>query len=142
MPVQRRALALGSLALPALAQPAFPDRPIRMVIGYPAGGGVDTVARPVMQRLGERLGVPVVVENRAGANGDIAMEHVARAESDGHTLFMGDAGNLGITHALYPSLPFDTQHDFAAVAQLTAGPSVLVIAGGVPAPAAMPSSWP
>ncbi len=133
MTITRRALAFGSLALPALAQPAFPDRPIRMVIGYPAAGGVDTVGRPVMQRLSEKLGVPVVVENRPGANGNIAMEYVARVEPDGHTLFMGDAGNLGITHALYPSLPFDTQRDFAGVAQLTAGPSVLVISASVAA---------
>lgn len=61
------------------------------------------------------------------------MEHVARAEPDGHTLFMGDAGNLGITHALYPTLPFDTQRDFVGVAQLTAGPSVIVVNANVPA---------
>jgi tripartite-type tricarboxylate transporter receptor subunit TctC len=134
MPLARRALLLSPLAAPSLAfAQAFPDRPIRVVIGYPPGGGVDTIGRPVMQRLAERLGVPVVVENRAGANGNIAMEHVARAEADGHTLFMGDAGNLGITHALYPNLPFDTQRDFAGVAQLTAGPSVLVVPANLPA---------
>ncbi len=134
----RRALLLAPLASPALAPPAlaqgaFPDRPIRLVIGYPAGGGVDTVGRPIMQRLSERLGQPVVVENRGGANGNIAMEFMARVEPDGHTLFMGDAGNLGITHALYPNLPFDTQRDFVGVAQLTAGPSVLVVSAAVPA---------
>lgn len=130
--ITRRILGLAALATPAIAQ-SFPDRPIRMVIGYPAGGGVDTVGRPVMQRLSERLGVPVVVENRAGANGNIAMEYMARIEPDGHTLFMGDAGNLGITHALYPNLAFDTQRDFVGVAQLTAGPSVIVISAAVPA---------
>ncbi len=130
--ITRRALGLCALASPAFAQ-SFPDRPIRMVIGYPAGGGVDTVGRPVMQRLSERLGVPVVVENRAGANGNIAMEYMARIEPDGHTLFLGDAGNLGITHALYPNLAFDTQRDFVGVAQLTAGPSVIVISAAVPA---------
>lgn len=128
----RRILGLAALATPAVAQ-SFPDRPIRMVIGYPAGGGVDVVARPVMQRLSERLGQPVVVENRAGANGNIAMEFMARVDPDGHTLFMGDAGNLGITHALYPNLGFDTQRDFLGVAQLTAGPSVIVISAAVPA---------
>ncbi|MCU0887238.1 MAG: tripartite tricarboxylate transporter substrate binding protein [Rubritepida sp.] len=134
MKPSRRAVLLAPLAAPALARAqAFPDRPIRVVIGYPPGGGVDTIGRPIMQRLSDRLGVPVVVENRAGANGNIAMEHVARAEPDGHTLFMGDAGNLGITHALYPSLPFDTQRDFAGVAQLTAGPSVIVVGASVPA---------
>lgn len=135
--MNRRSLLLATpaLALPALAraQGAFPDRPIRVIIGYPAGGGTDVVGRPIMTRLSEHLGVPVVVENRAGANGNIAMEHMTRVEPDGHTLFMGDAGNLGITHALYPSLPFDTQRDFVGVAQLTAGPVVLVIGGGVPA---------
>ncbi len=130
--ITRRILGLAALATPAVAQ-SFPDRPIRMVIGYPAGGGVDTVGRPVMQRLSERLGVPVVVENRAGANGNIAMEYMARIKPDGHTLFLGDAGNLGITHALYPNLGFDTQRDFVGVAQLTAGPSVIVISAAVPA---------
>jgi len=138
MNATRRALLLVPLAAPALAWQAhaqgnFPDRPIRLVIGYPAGGGVDTVGRPIMQKLSERLGQPVVVENRGGANGNIAMEFMARVEPDGHTLFMGDAGNLGITHALYPSLPFDTQRDFVGVAQLTAGPSVFVVPSSVPA---------
>lgn len=135
--MNRRSLLLATpaLALPATtrAQGAFPDRPIRVVIGYPAGGGTDTVGRPIMQRLSEHLRVPVIVENRGGANGNIAMEYMSRVEPDGHTIFMGDAGNLGITHALYPSLPFDTQRDFVGVAQLTAGPVVLVIAGNVPA---------
>ncbi len=133
MHATRRALLITPLAAPALAQAPFPERPIRLVIGYPAGGGVDTVGRPIMQKLSERLGQPVVVENRGGANGNIAMEFMARAEPDGHMLFMGDAGNLGITHALYPSLPFDTQRDFVGVAQLTAGPSVLVVSAAVPA---------
>ncbi|HEV7456780.1 MAG TPA: tripartite tricarboxylate transporter substrate binding protein [Roseococcus sp.] len=135
--MNRRSLLLATpaLALPATtrAQGAFPDRPIRVVIGYPAGGGTDTVGRPIMQRLSEHLRVPVIVENRGGANGNIAMEYMSRVEPDGHTIFMGDAGNLGITHALYPNLPFDTQRDFVGVAQLTAGPVVLVIAGNVPA---------
>lgn len=124
MGFSRRMLMLSPLAasFPLRAQTRFPDRAIRVVIGYPAGGGTDVVGRPIMQRLSEQLGVPVVVENRAGANGNIAMEHVARAEPDGYTIFMGDAGNLGITHALYPNLPFDTQRDFVGVAQLTAGP--------------------
>jgi tripartite-type tricarboxylate transporter receptor subunit TctC len=137
MTLPRRALLLAApvlhLAAPALAQASFPERPIRVVIGYPAGGGTDTVGRPIMQRLSEHLGVPVIVENRGGANGNIAMEYMARVEPDGHTIFMGDAGNLGITHALYPNLPFDTQRDFVGVAQITAGPVVLVIAGNVAA---------
>jgi tripartite-type tricarboxylate transporter receptor subunit TctC len=141
MPTRRQLLALPlagqCLGLPAAsrvrAQAAFPDRPVRVVIGYPPGGGVDTVGRPILQRVQERLGQPVVVENRAGANGNIAMEHVARAEPDGYTLFLGDAGNLAITHALYPALPFDTQRDFAGVAQLTAGPTVLVVPASLPA---------
>jgi tripartite-type tricarboxylate transporter receptor subunit TctC len=134
MRLVRRSLLLAPLATPALAQAqAFPDRPIRVVIGYPPGGGVDTVGRPIMQRLQERLGQAVVVENRAGANGNIAMEHVARADPDGHAIFMGDAGNLAITHALYPNLPFDTQRDFLGVAQLTAGPSVFVVPATLPA---------
>jgi tripartite-type tricarboxylate transporter receptor subunit TctC len=138
MPLARRALLLAPLAAPLIAPliaraQGFPDRPIRLVIGYPAGGGVDTQARPIAQRLSERLGQPVVVENRAGANGNIAMEWMARVEPDGHTLFVGDAGNLAMTHALHPNLPFDTQRDFVGIAQLTAGPSVLVVPASLPA---------
>jgi tripartite-type tricarboxylate transporter receptor subunit TctC len=138
MTIARRSLLLTAtiapvVARPAIAQAAFPDRAIRIVVGYPAGGGVDTVGRPVMQALQARLGKPVVVENRAGANGNLAMEHVARADADGHVLFLGDAGNLAITHALYPNLPFDTQRDFVGVAQITVGPVVLVVPNSVPA---------
>jgi tripartite-type tricarboxylate transporter receptor subunit TctC len=109
------------LAAPAFAQ-AFPARPIRMVVGFPAGGGVDTLARPIMQRLGDRLGQAVVIENRAGNNGNIAMDYVAKSAPDGYTLFIGNVGNLAITHALFPNLPFDTTRDFAGVAQTTLGP--------------------
>ncbi len=133
MNAARRALLLAPPATPALAQAQFPERAIRVVIGYPPGGGVDTVGRPLMQRLSERLGQPVIIENRAGANGNIAMEYMARVEPDGYTLFLGDNGNLGITHALYPDLSFDTQRDFAGVAQLTAGPFVLVVPANLPA---------
>jgi tripartite-type tricarboxylate transporter receptor subunit TctC len=131
----RRSALLAALAaqtLPAAAQPRFPDRPIRVIIGYPPGGGVDTVGRPILQKLSEVLGQPVVVENRAGANGNIAMAYFARVEPDGHTLFLGDAGNLGITHALYPNLTFDTQRDFVGIAQVTAGPTVIVVPATLP----------
>jgi tripartite-type tricarboxylate transporter receptor subunit TctC len=132
-PSRRLILALPAVPAPARAA-SFPDRPVRLVIGYPAGGGTDVQVRPIAARLQAKLGVPVLVENRPGANGNIAMEQAARAEPDGHTLFVGDAGNLAMTHALHPNLPFDTQRDFVAVAQLTAGPVVFVVPADLPAP--------
>jgi len=120
------------LSLPAFAQ-GFPARPIRVVVGFPAGGGVDTLARPIMARLQDRLGQPVVIDNRAGNNGNIAMDHVAKSAPDGYTLFIGNVGNLAITHALFPNLPFDTTRDFAGVAQTTLGPLAVAVPADFPA---------
>ncbi|MBY0339365.1 MAG: tripartite tricarboxylate transporter substrate binding protein [Acetobacteraceae bacterium] len=138
MPLARRALALSALGLaaPGLARGAeepFPSRPIRVLIGYPPGGGSDLIARPILRALKERLDVPVVIENRGGANGNIAMEMAARAEPDGYTLFKGDIGNLAFNHVLHADLPFDIQRDFSGIAQLTASPSVFVVPASLPA---------
>ncbi len=134
MLIRRRGLLAAPLVLatPAIAQ-AFPARPIRIVVGFPAGGGVDTLARPIMQRLGDRLGQPVVIENRAGNNGNIAMDFVAKSAPDGYTLFIGNVGNLAITHALFPNLSFDTTRDFAGLAQTTLGPLAVAVPAEFPA---------
>jgi tripartite-type tricarboxylate transporter receptor subunit TctC len=125
MDLLRRALLGAPLLTPALA--AAQSGSIRLVVGFPAGGGVDAIARPVAQRWAERLGQPVVIDNRAGNNGNIAMDHVAKAAPDGTTLFQGNVGNLAMTHALFPNLPFDTSRDFRGVGQLTLGPLVFVV---------------
>ncbi|MCX8134100.1 MAG: tripartite tricarboxylate transporter substrate binding protein [Roseococcus sp.] len=128
MPIRRRA-AFGAsallLAAPGLARAQ--SGAIRLVVGFPAGGGVDSIARPVAQRWAERLGQPVVIDNRPGNNGNIAMDHVAKSPPDGTTLFQGNVGNLAMTHALFPNLPFDTSRDFRAVGQLTLGPLVFAV---------------
>ena len=133
MHLTRRALgaSLGFLAAPGILRAQ--TGAIRLVVGFPAGGGVDSIARPVAQRWAERLGQPVIVDNRAGNNGNIAMDHVAKSTPDGSTLFIGNVGNLSITHALFPNLPFDTSRDFRGVGQLTLGPLVFAVPADSPA---------
>ncbi|HYF06623.1 MAG TPA: tripartite tricarboxylate transporter substrate binding protein [Acetobacteraceae bacterium] len=130
---RRTALALGLLPAAALAQGEYPARPVRVIIGFPPGGGVDIVARIIMPRLAERLGGTVLVENRPGANGNIAMEAVARSAPDGYTLFYGNVGNLAVTNALYPNLSFDTLRDFVPIGQTMESVLVIAVADGVAA---------
>jgi tripartite-type tricarboxylate transporter receptor subunit TctC len=89
-----------------------------MFVGFPPGGGVDVIARLLAARTASSLGQPVIVENRSGANGNVAMEATARAASDGYTLFFGNIGNLAINNELYAGLSFDTLRDLAPVAQV------------------------
>lgn len=129
MSLTRRA-ALAAPAAAVLAAPGLvraQSGTIRVVVGFPAGGGVDAIARPIAQRWSERLGQPVVVDNRAGNNGNIAMDFVAKAAPDGNTLFQGNVGNFAMTHALFPNLPFDTARDFRFIGQITLGPLVFVV---------------
>src|SRR5262249_21305329 len=97
-------LALLLASLPAAAQ--YPTKPVRMLVGFTPGGGVDIIARLVSQKLPERGGKPVVVENRPGAAGNIATELVAKSAPDGYTLIMAFSSHAS-NAALYPSLPFD-----------------------------------
>jgi tripartite-type tricarboxylate transporter receptor subunit TctC len=123
---QRRAVLAAPFVLPALSARAQGGS-IRLVVGFPAGGGVDAIARPVVARWQERLGQPVVIDNRPGNNGNIAMDFVAKGPADGSLLFQGNVGNLAMTHALFPNLPFDTSRDFRGVGQLTLGPLVFAV---------------
>jgi tripartite-type tricarboxylate transporter receptor subunit TctC len=138
MPLSRRALLGALAATPAMvpplatAQAGYPNRPIRMLIGFPPGGGVDIVGRLLAPKLQEKLGQPVLVENRAGANGNIAMEAAVKAPADGYSLFYGNVGNLGVTNALYRDLPFDTLRDFAPIAQTMESSLVIAVADAVP----------
>lgn len=120
--LSRRGLLLGLLAIAALpavhAQaPAFPTKGLRIVVPFAAGGVGDLTARIVAAGLAERLGQPVVIENRPGAGGVVAAETVARAEPDGHTLFLMSNGTA-VTAGLFKSLPFDTVRDFAPISTL------------------------
>ena len=136
--MQRRLLlssaAAAVLARPALAQaPWAPERPVRMLVGFAAGGSTDTSARLLAQAMSERLGQPVVVENRPGAGGNIAAEAAARAAPDGHTLFLATSGTLLANKYLYRSLPFDPDRDFAPLALVNIVPNLVVVHPSVPA---------
>jgi tripartite-type tricarboxylate transporter receptor subunit TctC len=126
------AAGLCAIAQAAAAQ-AFPDRPIQLLVGFPPGGGVDIVARQLAEALSAQLGQRVVVENKAGAAGNIAMEAVARAKPDGYTLLMGNLGMLSANPALYPRLTFDPAKDFAPVARVVVTPLVAVVPAALPA---------
>lgn len=114
----RRSAALVFLLFVAAAQAqtAYPTRPIRMLVTYPPGGGVDLAARVIGQKLGDALGQQVLVDNRGGGGGNIAMEMAARAQPDGHTLIMSAAGPTAINVSLYSKVPFDPVRDFAPIA--------------------------
>jgi tripartite-type tricarboxylate transporter receptor subunit TctC len=110
----------------------YPVKPIRMVVGYGAGGGADVTARMVAQKLSEHLGQPVVVENRLGATGSIAAERVATSPADGYTLLMLVSGDT-VLPALRAKLPYDLERDFAPVSLVSIGTYLLVVHPSVPA---------
>ncbi len=110
----------------------YPERPIRWILGYPAGGISDLLARAVAQRLSERLGQQVVVENRPGASGAIAAEAAAKAAPDGYTLFMGETSTHTVNPLLRSNLPYDPVLDFAPVSLLAESPLLLVVTPSLP----------
>jgi len=111
------AAVAGLCAAPlAQAQIAWPTRPVMLYLGFPAGSGVDVVARAIQEPLGKLLGQPVVIDYKAGAAGNIASDFVAKARPDGHTLLFGTAATHGSNAALYKNLPFDVEADFVPVA--------------------------
>ena len=125
------ALAAIGIHSSASAQ-SYPQKPVRIVVGVPAGGTTDVVARLVGQKLGEQLGQQVVIDNRGGAGGNIGAEFVAKAAPDGYTLFLATIGTMAINPSLYSKMPFDTLRDFAAISQLTSMPQLLVVHPSVP----------
>ncbi len=131
---RRTILALGAaLPMAARAQPAWaPDRPIRLVVPFAPGGSTDLIARLVATAVGERLSQPVVVENRAGAGGNIGAEAVIRAAPDGYTLFLATSGVIAANKALYRNLAFDAAQDLVAISQISFVPNVLVVTPSLP----------
>jgi len=113
------------------AEPTYPSKPIRLIVPYPPGGGVDAIARAVSPKLGERLGQPIVIENRGGAGGNIGTEVAAHAPRDGYTIVMGAAA-LAINVSLYGKLPFDPVRDFAPVSLLAATPNIVTVHPSLP----------
>ncbi len=126
------ASAVTACWVPAQAQSATADKPIQLIVGFPPGGGVDIVARQLADKLSETLGQRVIVDNKPGAAGNLAMEYVARARPDGTTLLMGNLGMLSANPALYTKLPFDTARDFEPVARVVVTPLVAVVPASLP----------
>jgi tripartite-type tricarboxylate transporter receptor subunit TctC len=136
--IRREFLHLAGAVAAAAAAPSmawaqtYPTRPVRIVLGYAAGGGTDIAARLIGQWLSERLGRPFVIENRPGAGGNIAAEAVAKSQPDGYTLLV-DGVNNAVNAALYAKLNFNFIHDITPVAGLTRVPYVLLVHPSVPA---------
>ena len=123
-----------AIALPAaaLAQDAYPSKPVRIIVPYPAGGPADLLPRVVGDKLSQKWGQPVIVENKPGASGNIGMAEGARAAPDGYTLVLAPTGNLTVNPSLFPNLPFDVARDFTPVTLLGESPNVLVVHTTVP----------
>ena len=128
--VAAAAAALALAAAPVRAD--YPDRPIHLVVPFPAGGGADILARTIMPRVARELGTTIVVENRPGAGGNVGAEYVARAAPDGYTLLYGTNGTHAINRALYASIPFDPVRDFAPVSRMTQIAALVVVYPGLP----------
>jgi tripartite-type tricarboxylate transporter receptor subunit TctC len=127
------AASLGAVSPAALAQDAFPNRPVKLVVPYPPGGPTDLVGRLVAQRLSDLWKQPVVVENRAGASGTIGSEFVARAPADGYTLLLGNNSSQGAYELLNPSTtPYHTLKDFAPVGLIGVAPLIMIAGAHLP----------
>ena len=127
------ACVLTIAGIPALAQDSYPSRPIRFIVPFPPGGGTDTVARAISQRLADSLGQQVVIDNRSGANAIIGTELGAKAAPDGYTLTFTLPAAVAVNPSLYPKLPYDPLRDFAPVTQLNVIALMIVAHPGMPA---------
>nr|WP_145552140.1 tripartite tricarboxylate transporter substrate binding protein [Variovorax boronicumulans] len=123
---------IGQAQAQAQAQ-SFPDKPVMLVVPFPPGGPTDAMARTIAAEMKDRLGQPVIVENRAGAGGNIGAEYVARAAADGQTLLFGTSGPLAINASLYRKSTYDPVKSFAPIIQVGHLPNILVVNPGVPA---------
>ena len=129
-------LALGVLITAAVAvvnAQDWPNRPVRVVVPYPAGGAVDIVTRALVDKLTQSLGQPVIVENKAGAGGLVGSEGVARAAPDGYTLVMGTVSSHAIAPAVYRKMPYDAEADFAPISVVALTPYIITVNPVVPA---------
>ena len=133
MPIRRQLLqfipAFGALGLagPVWAQARYPDRPVKVIVALPAGGSADMIARTVSQKLAASLGQPFVVDNRAGASGQIGMPLVAKSPADGYTLTVSPASFLTTNKSIFKALAYDPEADFVPVSRLVNQPMVLVV---------------
>lgn len=127
-------MALAGLALAPLAQAQsdWPTRPVRVVVPFPAGGTTDIVGREISERLAKAFGQPFIVDNKAGASGNIGVENVVRSAPDGYTLVVGAPQTLTINPQLFKNLPFDPQRDLAPIAVIASVPNVLLVTNSLP----------
>jgi tripartite-type tricarboxylate transporter receptor subunit TctC len=128
----RCALLFAVGVAPACAQDAYPSRPIRIIVGFAAGGGNDILARLVGQKLSESLGQPVLIENKPGAGSIIAAEFVAKSPPDGYTLFQGASGAMSFNPAVYAKLPYAPLRDFVPVSMVASFPLILIVNPALP----------
>lgn len=139
LPTRRAALALfvaaalAQWAVPAVAQTTFPNKPVKLLVGFPAGGPLDAHARLLADRLGQLLGQPVIVDYKAGAGGSVGADFVAKSDPDGYTLLMANTGTMTINPAIYPKNPYQTLRDFAPVARTAMQPLAILVNPSVPA---------
>lgn len=134
-PIPRMVLAalVGATSMLSHAQGAFPDRALTLVVPYPAGGVADTIARPLAQELGKRLGQPVVIDNRAGANGNIGSAYVAKQQpADGYTILLGSTSTLAVNPHIYKSVGYDPVKDLQPLTLTHQMPNVLVVGANTP----------
>jgi len=135
--VRRLLVILAAVAAPVpvaqLHAQTFPAKPVRIIVPFPAGGPADALARIVGEKLERSLGKPFVVDDKAGAGGNIGMEQGARAAPDGYTLVLAPVGNLTVAPALYAKLPYDPEKDFAPITVIADVPNVLIVHPSVPA---------
>lgn len=125
------AAALFTLAGPAAAQDAWPNKPVRMIVPFAPGGSTDVIGRMLGQKLSAMWGQPVVVENRAGAGGNVGADVVAKSPGDGYTLLMA-SGSVTINPSLYKKMPFDTLKDLMPITNVTQGPMMVVVQDASP----------
>jgi tripartite-type tricarboxylate transporter receptor subunit TctC len=127
------AIALGAIpSANALAQDAYPTRPIRLTVPFPPGGGTDVLSRSLAQSITANTKWTIVIDNRPGAGGNIGLDAAAKSPADGYSIAMGQTANLAVNPALYPSMPFDPLRDFEPIALVSSQPLILVVAANSP----------
>lgn len=120
-------LTMPVLSMNALAQNQYPNKPIKLLVPFPPGGSTDIFARMLGDAFTQMWGQPVIIENKPGASGQIAVDVMMKAPADGYTLFMGHIGTLAVSPALYPNLAYDPLKDFDPISRIAVVPNVLAV---------------
>lgn len=126
------AATAAALFSPAVLAQAYPSKPIRIVVPFPAGGGTDTIARETSQKVAAATGWTFVIDNKPGAGGNLGVDTVAKSPADGYTIVIGQTSNLAINPTLYAKMPYDSQKDLAPIVLLANAPLVMVTGAGTP----------